>query len=95
LKLRSYIWYQSEYDFGIFFIKGKENFVVNALSRRPHVFSLVPLKVNPREHVLGKILGDSSYLKVTSTLQCGRKLDPKYEGYILEVDRLLRYQGRL
>ena len=25
----------------------------------------------------------------------GRKLDPKYEGYSLEVDGLLRYQGRM
>jgi hypothetical protein len=65
----------SEYDFGISYIKGKENVVVDALRRRPHVFSLVPLKVNLREHVLGKLLGDSWYLKVTSTLQSGRKLE--------------------
>ena len=58
----------SEYDFGIFFIKGKENVVVDSLSRRPRRFSLVPLKVNLRERVLGKILGDNWYLKVTSTL---------------------------
>ena len=79
----------SEYDFGISYIKGKENVVADALSRRPHVFSLVPLKVNLRERVLGKLLRDSWYLKVTSTLQSGRKLDPKYEGYSLEADELL------
>jgi hypothetical protein len=28
-------------------------------------------------------------------IQSGRQLDPKYEGYILEVDRLLRYRGRM
>jgi hypothetical protein len=50
------------------YIKGKENVVVDTLSKRPRVFSLVPLKVNRRELVLGKILGDSWYLKVTSTL---------------------------
>jgi hypothetical protein len=85
----------SEIDFGISYIKGKENVVVDALSRKPHVFSLVPLKVNLRERVLGQLLGDSWYLKVTSTLQSGRQLDPKYEGYSLEVDGLLRYQGRM
>jgi hypothetical protein len=58
----------SEYDFGISYIKGKDNVVVDALSWRPRVFSLVPLKVNLRERVLGKILTDSCYLKVTSTL---------------------------
>jgi hypothetical protein len=39
----------SEYDFGISYIKGKENVVVDALRRRPWIFSLVPLKVNLRE----------------------------------------------
>jgi hypothetical protein len=58
----------SEYDFGISYIKGKENVVANTLSRRLRVFSLVPLKLNLREHVLTQIQGDSWYLKVTSNL---------------------------
>ena len=45
----------SEYDFGISYIKGKENVVTDALSRIPRVFSLVPLKVNLREHVLKQL----------------------------------------
>jgi hypothetical protein len=65
------------------------------LSRRPCVFSLVPLKVNLRERVLTQLQGDNWYLKVTSNLKSGRQLDPKYEGYSLEVDILLRYQGRM
>jgi hypothetical protein len=85
----------SEYDFGISYIKGKENVVADALSRRPHVFSLVPLKFNLRERVLTQLLGDSWYLKVTSNLQSGWQLDPKYEGYSLEANGLLRYQGRM
>jgi hypothetical protein len=39
--------------------------------------------------------GDSWYLKVISNLQSGRQLDPKYEGYTMEIDRLLRYRGRM
>jgi hypothetical protein len=85
----------SEYNFGISYIKGKENVVVYALSKRPRVFSLVPLKFNLRERVLGKLLGDSWYLKVTSTLQSGRQVDQKYEGYSLEANGLFRYQGRM
>src|ERR1700678_2157013 len=85
----------SEYDFGISYIKGKENVVADALSRRPRIFSLVTLKVSLREHVLTQLLGDSWYLKVTSNLQSGRRIDPKYEGYNLETDELLRYQGRM
>jgi hypothetical protein len=85
----------SEYDFGISYIKGKENLVMDALSRRPRVFSLVPLKVNLRERVLTQLLGDRWYLKVTSNLKNGRQLDPKYEGYSMEEDGLLRYRGRM
>jgi hypothetical protein len=39
----------SEYDFGISYIKGKENVVADALSRIPRIFSLVTLRVNLRE----------------------------------------------
>ena len=85
----------SEYNFGISYIKGKGNVVMDGLSRRPHVFSLVALKVNLRERVLTQLLGDIWYLKVTSNLQSGRQFDPKYEGYSVEADRLLRYQGRM
>jgi hypothetical protein len=87
--------FMSEYDFGIRYIKGKDNVVANALSRRPRVFSLVPLKVNLRERVLMQLQGDNWYLKVTSNLQSGRQLDPKYEGYSMEADELLRYWGRM
>ena len=58
----------SEYDFGISYIKGKENVVADAVSRRPRVFSLVTLKVNLRGHVLTQLQQDSWYLKVTSNL---------------------------
>jgi hypothetical protein len=85
----------SKYDFGISYIMGKENMVACALSRRPHVFSLIPLKFNLRECVLVQLQGDSWYLEVTSKLQSGRKLDPKYEGYSLEADGLLIYRGRM
>jgi hypothetical protein len=87
--------FMSEYDFGISYIKGKENVVADALSRRPRVFSLIPLKVNLREHVLTQLQGDNWYLKVTSNFQSGRQLDPKYEGYSLEENGLLRYRGRM
>jgi hypothetical protein len=85
----------SEYDSGISYIKGKENVVADALSSRPRIFSLVTLKVSLREQVLTQLLGDSWYLQVTSNLQSGRQIDPKYEGYNIETNGLLRYRGRM
>jgi hypothetical protein len=65
--------------------------VTDALSRRPRIFSLVTLKVILREHVLIQLQRDNWYLRVTSNLQSGRQLNPKYEGYSLETNGLLRY----
>jgi hypothetical protein len=90
-KKRRWSDFMSEYDFGISYIKGEENVVVDALSRRPRIFSLVNLKVNMREHVLTQLQRDSWYLKVTSNLQSRRQLDLNYEGYNLETEGLLRY----
>jgi hypothetical protein len=69
--------------------------VADALSRRPRIFSLVTLKVSLREQVMAQLLGDSWYLKVTSNLQNGRQIYPKYEGYDIETNGLLRYRGRM
>ena len=68
----------SDYDIKIRYIKGKENVVVNALSKRPRTFSLVSLKVNLRERVLEKLFDYSWYLKVISALQSGKKIEPKF-----------------
>ena len=42
----------SKYDFEISYIKGMMNKVADALSRRPWIFSLVPLKTNLWENIL-------------------------------------------
>lgn len=49
----------SEYEFGISYIKGKENLVADALSRRPRIFSLIPIKVDLRQRVLEHLIRDS------------------------------------
>ena len=42
----------SEYDFEITYIKGTVNRVADALSRRPHILSVLPLQTNLREKIL-------------------------------------------
>ena len=85
----------SEYDFGILYIKGKENVVVDSLRRKPRILSLVPLKVDLKERVLAKLVGDTSYRKLSSTLKNGRKVEPKFGRHELEVDGLLQYQTKM
>jgi hypothetical protein len=42
----------SEYEFEITYIKGTVNRVADALSRRPHIFSVLPLQMNLRDNIL-------------------------------------------
>ena len=58
----------SEYDFDISYIKGIVNRVVDALSQRPHIFSLLPLQKNLPKNIL--------------TLQCDDDWYKEVEGFI-------------
>ena len=40
-------------DFVISYIKGKENVVADVLRRRPRLFSIIPLKFDLKERILG------------------------------------------
>ena len=68
----------SEYNFGILYIKGKESVMADALSTKPMILSHIVLKVDLRERVLAKLVGDTSYRKLSSTLKNGRKVEPKF-----------------
>jgi len=85
----------SEYDFEILYIKGTMNKVADALSRRPRIFSLVPLKTNLREKILKLQLEDEWYREVKTELENEVLKNPKYEGYVFEEDGLLRYNKRI
>ena len=43
----------SDNDFVLSYIKGKENVVADVLSRRPRLFSIITLKVDLKERILG------------------------------------------
>jgi hypothetical protein len=53
----------SEYDFEITYIKGTVNRVADALSRRPRIFSVLPLQTNLREKILTLQRDDDWYKK--------------------------------
>jgi hypothetical protein len=54
----------SEYDFHITYIKGTINKLADALSQRPHIFSVISLKTNLQEKILALQFDDKWYTKV-------------------------------
>lgn len=59
----------SEYDFDITYIKGTVNRVVDALSRRPRIFSVIPLKTSLRDKLLELQIKDTWYQEVSKSLK--------------------------
>jgi hypothetical protein len=66
LNARQWCWSEllSEYDFEITYIKGTMNRVVDSLSRRPCIFSVLPLQMNLREKILTLQRDDDWYKEV-------------------------------
>ena len=86
-----------EFDFEIKHIKGKENKVADALSRKMqemHVASLSICQSDLRQQVVNHVVGDELYEKVKYKLQ-QQSLERKYEGYKLEEDGLITYKGKI
>jgi hypothetical protein len=86
----------SEYDFDIKHIKGKENKVVDALSRRVHEMHATTINMcqsNLKDRIIeaGKL--DKKYMEVKEKLQQGN-LQQKVENYKLENDEIIMYKGK-
>jgi hypothetical protein len=84
-----------EYDFEITYIKGTVNRVVDALSRRPHIFSVLPLQTNLREKILTLQHDDNWYKEVEDFIEQNTMMAPRYEGYSFDSAGLLRFRGRI
>lgn len=78
-----------EYDFEVRYIQGKENVVVDALSRRRHEVSVVSLSVDLRSRILSALPSDSWYQEVSAEIASGRALHGRYADYFLESDGLI------
>ena len=85
LNVRKYRWlkFLCEFDFEIKYVKGKENKVSYALSRKFHVISFSMCKFDLRTRVLKAQNSNETYLQVKENLQQG-KLDENVKHTSLE-----------
>jgi hypothetical protein len=86
-----------EYDFDIKHIKGKENKVVDALSRRVHELHATTISMYQTD-IKGRILeaanADLQYVELVEKLQQG-EMPQKVENYKLEADGILLYKNKI
>jgi hypothetical protein len=85
----------SEYDFGIKHIKGKENQVADALSRRAHEVHIAAInmyKIDPKDKIIATTNSDQHSVKIKETLQQGN-FQQKINYYELKEDGILMYKG--
>jgi hypothetical protein len=85
----------SEYDFEITYIKGTVNRVADALSRRPRIFLVLPLQTNLHEKILTLQHDDDWYKEVKDFIGQNTMMVPRYDGYSLDRDGLLRFRSRI
>jgi hypothetical protein len=84
-----------EYDFDIKHIKGKENKVVDALSRRVHELHATTIsmyRTDIKSRILEAANTDLQYRDLVAKLQQG-KMPQKVENYKLETDGTLLYKN--
>jgi hypothetical protein len=85
----------SEYDFDIKHIKGKENKVVDALSRRVHELHATTISMyqsDLKDKIIEAAKSDLQYKELVAKLQQGI-LQQKIEEYKLDNDEILMYRG--
>jgi hypothetical protein len=85
----------SEYNFEITYIKGTVNQVVDALSRRPRVFSVFPLQTNIHEKILTLQHDDNWYKEVEDFIGQNTMMVPRFEGYSFDSNGLWIFRGRI
>jgi hypothetical protein len=71
------------------------NKVVDALSQRPHIFSVISLQMNLRENILAIHIDDDWYKEVKENIGQDTMMVPRFEGYTLDNDGLMRYSNRI
>jgi hypothetical protein len=85
----------SEYDFDIKHIKGKENKVDDALTRRVHELhatTIIMYQSNLKDIILEAAKVDLQYIELVTKLQQG-KMQQKVEDYELGIDGIILYKN--
>jgi hypothetical protein len=70
------------------------NRVVDALSQRPCIFLVIPLQTNVCENILTLQLDDDWYKEVKDFIGKNTMMVPKFEGFTVDNNGLLRFKGR-
>jgi hypothetical protein len=99
LNARQTTWMEflSEYDFDIKHIKGKENKVVDALSRRVHIMHVTDVSMHQsdlKKTFLDGLVIDQHYLQVKENLQQG-DVQQNIKEYEIKEDGLLMHKNRI
>ena len=71
------------------------NIITDVLGRRPHIFSVIHIKTNLQENILALQIDDDWYKNVKDSIGQDTITVPKYEGYSLDNDGLLRFNKRI
>jgi hypothetical protein len=72
-------------------MKGTVKRVVDALSHRPCIFSVIHLQTNMRENILTMQMDDDWYKEVKENIGQDTIMVQSFEGYTLDNDGLMRY----
>jgi hypothetical protein len=87
----------SEYDFDIKHIKGKENKVADALSRRVHELHATTISMYQsylKDIIIEATKSNLQYRELVEKLQQGN-LQQKIDEYKIDTDKILMYRGRI
>jgi hypothetical protein len=69
------------------------NRVVEALSQRPHIFSVLPLQKNLHENILTLERDDDWYKQVEGFVRQNTMMVPRFEGFTFDDVGLLRFKN--
>jgi hypothetical protein len=71
------------------------NRVADALSQRAHIFLVIPLQMNIHENILTITTWHDWYKEVKENIRQNTMLVPKFEGFTMENDELMRCNNRI